>query len=115
MYGEVKEIRRDGCRIEVLGRKGGFTCREDENVLAAMIASGQSLLPVGCRNGGCGVCRVKVLAGRFAAGPMSRAMVTAADQASGAGLSCRLYPLSDMTIVPMPLRRGAGSWPGLPA
>lgn len=55
-------------------------------------------LPVGCRRGGCGVCRVRVLAGEYDKGPMSRAHVSAADEAAGVVLSCCIYPRSDLSL-----------------
>jgi len=55
-------------------------------------------LPVGCRRGGCGVCRVRVLSGDFRSDVMSRAHVSAADEAMGIVLSCCIYPLSDLSL-----------------
>ena len=55
-------------------------------------------LPVGCRRGGCGVCRVQVTAGLFRADIMSRAHVSAEDEANGLVLACCVYPLSDLSL-----------------
>ena len=40
-------------------------------------------LPVGCRRGGCGVCRVRVLEGDYRSDPMSRTHVSVEDEAGG--------------------------------
>jgi ferredoxin len=55
-------------------------------------------LPVGCRRGGCGICRVQVTQGQYRTDPMSRAHVSAEEEASGLVLSCCLYPLSDLSL-----------------
>jgi ferredoxin len=55
-------------------------------------------LPVGCRRGGCGICRVRVLDGEYHRDPMSRTHVSAEDEAAGLVLSCCIYPLSDLSL-----------------
>lgn len=79
-----------------------FPCKQDQNVLAAMERLGRRGIPVGCRGGGCGICRVQVLAG----GPyrtlkMSRAQVSETDQAAGICLACKLIPEGDLTLRPL--------------
>ena len=55
-------------------------------------------LPVGCRRGGCGICRVRVTGGQYRADVMSRAHVSAEDEARGLVLACCIYPLSDLSL-----------------
>lgn len=55
-------------------------------------------LPVGCRRGGCGVCRVQVLGGDYRSDPMSRAHVSIDDEAAGLVLACCIYALSDLSL-----------------
>lgn len=55
-------------------------------------------LPVGCRRGGCGICRVRVLEGDYRVTPMSREHVSAEDQAEGVVLACAIYALTDLTL-----------------
>ncbi len=55
-------------------------------------------LPVGCRRGGCGICRVRVLAGQYGSGPMSRAHVSPEDEAAGVVLACCIYARSDLSL-----------------
>lgn len=55
-------------------------------------------IPVGCRSGGCGVCKIKVLSGRYTTLKMSRAHVGAEEEADGYALACRTLPQSDLTV-----------------
>ena len=55
-------------------------------------------LPVGCRRGGCGICRVRVVTGEFRADTMSRAHISAEDEQKGLVLSCCIYPLSELSL-----------------
>lgn len=55
-------------------------------------------LPVGCRRGGCGICRVRVVEGDYRADLMSRAHISLEDQSEGLVLSCCIYPLSELSL-----------------
>lgn len=55
-------------------------------------------LPVGCRRGGCGVCRVRVTAGEYRTEKVSRAHVSEQDEAQGLTLACCIYPLSPLSL-----------------
>jgi len=83
-----------------------FTCRDGQNVLLAMERLGRQGIPVGCRGGGCGICRVQVLGtGNYRTLKMSRAQVSEADEAEGICLACKLLPEGDLTIRPLGLLR----------
>jgi len=75
---------------------------EGSSLLAALERAGRRDVPVGCRNGGCGVCKVQVLEGDYRCGPMSRRHVAADQQDQGFALACRLYPISDLAFRPAP-------------
>lgn len=75
-----------------------FRCPVGERVLVAMERCGESDIGVGCRGGGCGICRVRVARGRYRTGKMSQLQVTDQDRAAGYVLACRLYPLEDVVI-----------------
>jgi ferredoxin len=86
---------------------GSAPCAEDERVLVALERAqgfGQlrnlpRRLPVGCRRGGCGVCKARVLAGEYRLAPMSRAHISADEEENGLILACAAYPLSDLSLV----------------
>jgi ferredoxin len=75
-----------------------FACRAGENILKAMERLSRRGIPVGCRGGGCGVCKVQVRRGEYRAQKMSRAHVSAAEEAVGVGLACRLVPTTDLEL-----------------
>lgn len=75
-----------------------FACTAEQSLLAAMERLGRRGIPVGCRNGGCGVCKVRVQAGRYRSAKMSRAVLTADEQAGGCTLACKTYPQSAMAV-----------------
>lgn len=91
-----------------------FPCRDSETVIAALeraagfgaAAVGGRRVPVGCRQGGCGVCRVHVLDGRYRVGAQSRAHVSAEESGEGIALACRLIPETDLSLSPAPRARG---------
>ncbi|WP_321390245.1 2Fe-2S iron-sulfur cluster-binding protein [Emcibacter sp.] len=75
-----------------------FRCRGNEAILAAAERQGRREIEIGCRRGGCGFCRIKVLSGSYRLGPMSRSKVSREEETSGIVLACRLYPESDLRI-----------------
>lgn len=85
---------------------GAASATTEERVLVALeraqgfghLAGLPCKLPVGCRRGGCGICRARVVDGDYRLSPMSREHVSAEDQAAGIVLSCAIYALSDLTL-----------------
>ncbi len=83
-----------------------FVCYGDETVIVAMeravsrgyAARDSQRIPIGCRRGGCGVCRVQVLDGPYRVEAMSRTHVTGKDETEGYVLACRLIPKGDLTL-----------------
>lgn len=75
-----------------------YRCAEQRSVLEGMEALGKKGIPVGCRQGGCGVCKVQVLEGQYTKRVMSRAHVSAEEEAGGCVLSCRIRPASDLRL-----------------
>jgi ferredoxin len=75
-----------------------FQCREGETLLQAMARLGRKGIPAGCLNGGCGICKVHILAGEVECGAMSRAHVCDADVSQGVVLACRVRPRTDVQV-----------------
>ena len=75
-----------------------FACDERESVLDGMARLGRRGIPVGCRGGGCGVCKVQVVSGTFETKVMSRTHVSSEDLTAGVVLACRVMPHSDLCV-----------------
>ncbi|CAE6848121.1 ferredoxin [Caballeronia udeis] len=76
-----------------------FECSSSETLLEAMARLGRKGIPAGCLNGGCGVCKVEVNRGCVRkTGAMSRAHVSAEEEASGVVLACRTAPTGDLDL-----------------
>lgn len=96
--------------ITLVDSAESFFCLEEQHLLQGMqnFQMGKPMLKaitVGCRGGGCGVCRIKVEAGDYELKKMSRKHVTEEEQASGVALACRVFPVSDLRIEVLPVER----------
>jgi len=79
-----------------------FFCPEGLSILIAMEKAGLAVVPVGCRGGGCGVCKIAITSGDFTRGKMSKAHISEEDRKSDSvSLACRTYPLSSIIIKPL--------------
>lgn len=72
-------------------------CSPDETVLTAILGAGASVV-FGCRGGGCGTCKMRVISGEVAHGRCSAAVLPEEEKQSGWFLSCQARALSDLTI-----------------
>lgn len=85
-------------QVTITNTRETFSCRDDSDVLRAMEQLQRKGIPVGCRNGGCGVCKVRVREGSYRTGRMSRAVLSAAEQAERCTLACKTYPQGEMAV-----------------
>ncbi|ADG05697.1 2Fe-2S iron-sulfur cluster-binding protein [Kyrpidia tusciae] len=88
----------DGYRITVLGKGREFTCNHDQDVLAAAVAQGVRSIKRGCRGGGCGLCKVRVVEGSYELGKTSVAVLPRDERERGFVLTCKTTPKSDLVI-----------------
>ena len=88
-----------------------FLCATHESLLAGMLRLGRKGIPVGCVNGGCGVCKVRIVSGAVQSlGPVSRAHVSADEEARGYTLACRVAPTEAVQLeVAAKLRKPFGN------
>jgi ferredoxin len=85
--------------IDLLQTGETYLCSEAETLLAGMTRLGKRGIPVGCVNGGCGVCKISIRSGRVRkVGAMSRAQVSVEEEAKGVCLACRVAPLEDLAV-----------------
>ena len=84
------------------GGDSSFICSDNQSLLAAMEKAGLAVVPVGCRGGGCGVCKIAIEQGEFKTGKMSKRHVSDEELAAGnVSLACRTYPESTLIIKPL--------------
>jgi CDP-4-dehydro-6-deoxyglucose reductase, E3 len=93
--------------VQPSGRQ--FTCDEGETVLTAAIRAGVGL-PYGCKNGACGTCKGKIVAGNVTHGKHQEKTLTAADEQNGFSLFCCATPHADLIIEAREVG-GAGEFP----
>jgi CDP-4-dehydro-6-deoxyglucose reductase len=74
-----------------------FEVPDGDTVLAAGLNAGFHL-PYGCRNGACGSCKGKLLAGEIDYGKYQHTALSADERAAGYALFCVARPLTDVTI-----------------
>ena len=82
-------------RIQSSGHE--FSAEEKETVLAAALRQGV-MLPYSCRNGACGTCKGKVLAGQVDYGTYETKAMSEAEREQGHALFCQAKALSDLVI-----------------
>jgi len=85
-----------------------FPCDAETNVLVAMEAALCKGVPVGCRNGGCGACKSRVVDGPFVTRKMSRAVLSETEEKQGYVLACKTYPQGDLTLIAAGVGRETG-------
>ena len=74
-----------------------FSTAADETILAAGIRQGIGL-PYGCKDGACGSCKCKKLAGEVKMAEYQAKALSAEELAQGLVLTCRATPLSDVVL-----------------
>ncbi len=74
-----------------------FSVDADESVLTAALREGFNL-PYGCRNGACGSCKGKLLAGRVDYGDYQETALSELERAQGFALFCCAKPQEDIEI-----------------
>jgi CDP-4-dehydro-6-deoxyglucose reductase len=93
--------------VQPSGRQ--FTCDEGETVLAAAIRAGVGL-PYGCKNGACGTCKGKLVAGEVTHGTHQEKTLPASEEKNGFSLFCCAVPHTDIVIEAREVL-GAGEFP----
>ena len=85
--------------VQVAQTGEAYACADNESLLAGMLRLGRKGIPVGCVNGGCGVCKVHIVEGECQSlGPISRAHVSAEEEAAGFTLACRVAPVTAVRL-----------------
>lgn len=75
-----------------------YRCSEQRSLLEGMEALGRKGIPVGCRGGGCGVCKIHVTGGEYHKRVMSREHISEEEEQKGVVLACRVKPQSNVQL-----------------
>ncbi|WP_099203222.1 2Fe-2S iron-sulfur cluster-binding protein [Miniphocaeibacter massiliensis] len=84
--------------IKIVNENFQFSCINGESLSDSMHRVNNKHPIVGCRGGGCGVCKIKIISGKYDLGKMSIKYISLKDIGKGYSLACRTYPKSDMDI-----------------
>lgn len=84
--------------IRLLNIEEAFHCSVGKTLLQGMQSLAKKGIPIGCRGGGCGICRIRVTQGNYRCQKMSQTHVDEQELSEGVALACRLYPESDLNI-----------------
>ena len=84
-------------KVTVQPSKHEFQVEPGETVLGAALRQGV-MLPYGCKNGACGSCKGKILAGEVDYGHYHARVLTEAERAQGKALFCQAKPLGELVI-----------------
>ena len=69
-----------------------------ETILAGLFKAGYAYT-IGCRRGGCAICKVDAIEGEFSyERPIADTVITEEERSDGTCLSCRAVPEGDLTI-----------------
>src|SRR4029077_5445956 len=79
-------------------------CDDGETVLAAAMRA-DLMIPYGCRNGACGTCKGRILAGAVDYRAPQPGTLTAAEKAQGLALFCVAKPKTSLSIEVREVRR----------
>jgi ferredoxin len=97
LEGEI--VIDDAYSVRILDCGDVYPCGGHETLLQGMARLGKKGIPVGCLNGGCGVCKVAIRSGDIhKTGAMSRAHVSEHEETQGVVLACRVAPASAVEL-----------------
>ena len=91
-------------QITIKPSEHSFACDDGETVLASAMRN-DLMLPYGCRNGACGTCKGRILAGDVDYGVHQASTLTDDEKRMGLALFCCARPLTDVVIEVREVRR----------
>ena len=75
-----------------------WRCRHGQSIAQGADRAQQGHLLAGCRGGGCGVCKVQLVAGQVSLRPHGSNTLTPKEKSDGMVLACCAEPRSDVRI-----------------
>ena len=84
--------------VTILPDEVRVTAAEDETLLRALARAGLRYR-VGCKRGGCGICKVQLMLGEVRyERPIATSVLTDDERVAGICLSCRAVPITNVVI-----------------
>lgn len=83
--------------ILVKNKEKERACSEDKHLMASLSVC-TDLVPRGCHNGACGVCKISIHSGEYEKLKMNRKHISEEEELNNIVLACRTFPKSDMQI-----------------
>jgi len=87
--------------IFVKNKDRTHTCLETKNLMDGLNVCSE-LVPKGCHNGACGVCKIHILSGDYSKIKMNRKHISEEEENNNIVLACRVFPKGDMEIEFLP-------------
>lgn len=94
-------------RVRIQPSGHAYSVADRETILEGALRHGYTL-PYSCRNGSCGTCKGRLLAGDIDYGKYEAKALSAAERAAGLALFCQAVPRSDVVIEARELAGVAG-------
>jgi ferredoxin len=113
----ASELMSDVVSVRLRNTGEHYDCRRTETLLEGLARLGRKGIPVGCVNGGCGVCKVSICVGTVRmTGAMSRAHISEQEEAAGVVLACRAAPNEcvELDVLGLMKKNVCRYWPGEP-
>ena len=85
--------------FKVIVKDKEIIVKNNETILNASIRQAGGIF-VGCKGGGCGMCKIKVVTGETIDGIASKSVLPDVEHAAGYRLACQSKPTTDMVIEP---------------
>lgn len=83
--------------INVLPDERTIIAKDNDYILDSAIRNGVKI-KVGCKGGGCGICKIQILEGKVDRGHSARSVLPLNEIEEGYALACQTKPNSDVVI-----------------
>lgn len=83
--------------VLVIDKEKSHKCLETKNLMDSLSIK-YDLVPKGCHNGACGLCKIKIQSGDFEKTKMNRKHISEKEEKQNILLACRVFPKSGMEI-----------------
>lgn len=83
--------------IFVKDKQKSRDCCSEKNLMDSLSIE-ENLVPKGCHNGACGVCKIVVHSGTYDKEMMNRKHISQEEENENIVLACKVFPKSDMDI-----------------